>query len=158
MFIFIFFQNCLAFQSGVNLHSTMFIFISKQALYPTFINIIYIPLCLYLYQPLHKLFLFFFLIYIPLCLYLYDGTLVYDTWICPIYIPLCLYLYGAADTDCCCIEYIYIPLCLYLYKVLKFTTQNFVVFTFHYVYIYMRRRKKSRESVNHLHSTMFIFI
>ena len=142
-----------------------------------------------------------FLIYIPLCLYLYSSPPPVTVLIVDIYIPLCLYLYWLDLPTVCSHTCIYIPLCLYLYlSDRKFQKSSWdlhstmfifillswlhsmigcLIFTFHYVYIYMfckmwssgivciyiplclylyLLRHTFATSFIYLHSTMFIFI
>ena len=81
-----------------------------------------------------------------------------ETIVWSIYIPLCLYLYYSLCTSCCCGFYIYIPLCLYLYEKIKHCVSTGFLFTFHYVYIYIKSIITAERSDINLHSTMFIFI
>ena len=99
-------------------------------------EIIYIPLCFYLYYVCILIYAFRICIYIPLCFYLY-GILLW-IWLQRdhIYIPLCFYLYRESAPCCVAASHlhstmlllihalpirparsirIYIPLCFYLY-------------------------------------------
>ena len=101
-------------------------------------DLIYIPLCFYLYTanaPLAyqvSIFTFHYVstytnwcsswplhtvhIYIPLCFYLYQFIKRVKRNIFRIYIPLCFYLYRVLRFNTVWIERIYIPLCFYLYR------------------------------------------
>ena len=93
MFILIWFQYSVRICSLPYLHSTMFIFISSSTikgqcplmhLHSTmFIFIFFV----FYFFPLKSL------IYIPLCLYLYESYVSDKAVYVFIYIPLCLYLY-----------------------------------------------------------------
>ena len=114
MFIFICFSFMYCVLIAKYLHSTMFIFIytsicvsvstfrftfhyvyiyMKYLYFPPDAGLIYIPLCLYLYQYTKSIWNCRSSIYIPLCLYLYKKSRCMTTYRTHIYIPLCLYLY-----------------------------------------------------------------
>ena len=100
-------------QSGVNLHSTMYLFQRIHIYRIEHLNHIYIPLCIYFNAG-------YFFIHHP-----------YMT----IYIPLCIYfnvlrLHGSAAR-----VRIYIPLCIYFNKHTFKLSQYPDTFTFHYVSI-----------------------
>ena len=117
MFIFILSGTELTILEEQHLHSTMFIFISHWSSLILQRNSIYIPLCLYLYSQVFR------------CTCNKNNHLHSTMFI---FISL-RNLKGMKY------NLIYIPLCLYLYwEFLK--TLNWIVpiFTFHYVYIYIR--------------------
>ena len=126
------------------------------------VGMIYIPLCLYLYEilvipnweitDLHStMFIFIsesFVILLCKCkpfTFHYVYIYIADQPICKIhrcviYIPLCLYLYVAGLQIPGQLIIIYIPLCLYLYGCFIYLFLFFIIFTFHYVYIYILLR------------------
>ena len=136
MFIFIWIASLYISPRGGDLHSTMFIFISLRNLKGMKYNLIYIPLCLYLYITKTAWFHSLTFIYIPLCLYLYMRQVI-----------------DMEDELLFTFHYVYI----YINNDNPISNR-FNVFTFHYVYIYIIICISLTRCRLHLHSTMFIFI
>ena len=120
---------------------------------------IYIPLCLYLYlrcecrDGVFCKFTFHYVYiyigtgksYVANQIYLHSTMFIfiyshkpYCKYLQKIYIPLCLYLYKNLMLDLPALSVIYIPLCLYLYMKRISCVMWLSLFTFHYVYIYIR--------------------
>ena len=157
----------------------MFIFICRWYCTAGFNVNIYIPLCLYLYRFSSGMPKDVSKIYIPLCLYLYDLAADEELASVLIYIPLCLYLYLSDGKSLCWIQnlhstmfifiydldrllgpgcFIYIPLCLYLYQLSVWQLWNWIEFTFHYVYIYIKYKQKGEIVKKFTFHYVYIYI
>ena len=157
----------------------MFIFICDVAKKAGNLLIIYIPLCLYLYDNSFfirfkaKTFTFHYVyIYIskgftvnpPIFIFTFHYVYIYmlmktqQRRIKRIYIPLCLYLYDSGKEKKITQKNLHSTMFIFIFSHFSFDLSSLRKFTFHYVYIYIWQTARRKRGFKNLHSTMFIFI